>query len=66
MGYTFVCDSCGMGGETPALMCQLRETWYLTEDAGDDLAAAGYEPGETITICGDCAVRILALGVLDP
>jgi hypothetical protein len=55
-----------MGGETPALMCQLRETWYLTEDAGDDLAAAGYEPGETITICGDCAVRILALGVLDP
>lgn len=59
MGYTFVCDGCGEPGDTPALMGQFRERWFVGSPLGDRLKQAGYELGDTVTLCGDCAVELL-------
>lgn len=53
MGYTFVCDVCGTGYDhAPPFMGELRETFLKTSDSP---LTEVYQPGQTVTMCRDCA-----------
>lgn len=53
MGYTYSCDACGTGFDTaPPLFGEFRESFLKTD--GGQLAQV-YKPGQTVTICPDCA-----------
>lgn len=60
MGYTAACDKCGGrcdGG--PALLGQFGQGWFRTSEIAGELNAAGYEEGDTVTLCGDCVAQML-------
>lgn len=59
MGYGFECDRCENPGNTPALMGQFSERVWMTTPLGDYLKSAGYELGDTVTLCSDCTEAIL-------
>lgn len=59
MGYTYTCNGCGADGDTPALMGQFNKETWLNTTLGDRLQSRGYELGDTVTICPDCAIDVL-------
>lgn len=61
MGYGYTCNRCDddCPDDSPALMGQLHERWFMTSDRGGILAEEGLSHEETITICPDCALDIL-------
>lgn len=60
MGYTFVCDDCRRGFDrSPAFMGEFRESFLEATEAGGVFAEAGYQPGQTVTICADCMRDVL-------
>ena len=66
MTYVYNCDGfCGPNLDdrrhdgSPAFMGEISEHWYQTDPRGDDLKAAGYPPGRTITLCPECAIKFL-------
>lgn len=67
MGYSYECNGCG-GEEddpSPALMGQLSEPHYVSTPLGGELADAGVDLGDTVTLCPDCVRDLLVHGVLD-
>jgi len=62
MTYTFECDGwCDddVHTERPALMGEFNEGWFNSSRAGGFLDEAGYDPGDIVTLCGDCTHRLL-------
>jgi len=60
MTYIFTCD--GFCEEThegrPALMGEFSEPWFKSTEAGGEVAEL-YDPGDIVTLCGPCTVRLL-------
>jgi len=57
MGYTFKCDRCGGHNDSaPPLMGELSESFIKTADSP---LAEKYSPGQTVTICRECAEEVL-------
>jgi hypothetical protein len=59
MGYTFTCNGCDEKGENPALMAQFNKDTFLNHPFGDRIQERGYELGDTVTLCTDCAYDLL-------
>lgn len=60
MGYVASCDSCGSRcSPAPALLCQFNPEFFRTSSLGGVLADMGYQEGDTVTLCGDCATTTL-------
>lgn len=63
MTYIFQCDGfCGgrVEKETrPALTAEFSEQWFKTSQYADYLKQQGYEPGDLVTLCGDCLHKLL-------
>jgi hypothetical protein len=58
MGYTFVCDVCDeFHDAAPPFMGEFRESFLKTSDSP---LTELYQPGQTVTICRDCAEAHLA------
>jgi hypothetical protein len=57
MGYTFTCDHCGTRYDrAPPFMGELSERFLKTADSP---LTEAFSPGQTVTICRDCAEGIL-------
>lgn len=61
MTYIFTCDGwCGsVHHDRPALMSEFNESWFKSTRAGGELEAAGFSPGDVVTLCGACTERLL-------
>ena len=64
MTYVYNCDGFCSSAErrhegSPAFMGEISGHWFQTDPRGDDLKAAGYPPGRTITLCPECAIKLL-------
>lgn len=60
MGYKANCDGCGSECyPSPALLCQFSPEFFRTASLGGVLSDMGYEEGDTVTLCGDCATSTL-------
>lgn len=62
MTYIFECDGfCNEGPQNsqPALTAEFSERWFKTTKYGDHLKDQGYEPGDLVTLCGECTRRLL-------
>ena len=62
MTYIYECDGfCDIVDHEnpPALTAEFSEQWFKTSTYGDHLKAAGYEPGDLVTLCGECARTLL-------
>jgi hypothetical protein len=57
MGYTFTCDKCNSGySHAPPFMGELSERFLKTSDSP---LTELYNPGQTVTLCRQCAEAIL-------
>jgi len=63
MTYLYECDGfCEHEGPyqgRPALTCEFNEDWYESTPYGDQLRQLGYEPGDLVTLCGECTRQLL-------
>jgi len=62
MTYIYECDGWCDGDvhdERPALTGEFNEQFYKATRIGGQLAQAGYDVGDLVTLCGDCVHRLL-------
>ncbi|MFC4549395.1 MULTISPECIES: hypothetical protein [Halorussus] len=61
MTYIYECDGfCDEGPQDrPALTAEFSEQWFKTTTYGDHLKEHGYEPGDLVTLCGECTRQLL-------
>lgn len=62
MTYIYECDGFCPGNPTkspPALTAEFSEQWYKTSEYGDHLKDHDYQPGDLVTLCGECARKLL-------
>lgn len=61
MTYTYQCDDCGAEGleSPPALMGEFSESWFKTTPEGGHVSELGFDPGDIVTLCGDCTLDLL-------
>lgn len=63
MTYSYDCDGfCPprtTHHDTPAFMGELNKRWFTTDERGAELKDNGFTPNMTITLCPECAMRLL-------
>lgn len=63
MTYIYDCDGWCNDDENPhhdrpALMCEFNERWFKSSSQAGQIAEE-YDPGDVVTLCGDCVLRLL-------
>lgn len=61
MGYTAQCDAEDCNERcSPMLLAQFSPEKMRTSQAGGFLSDNGYSEGDTVTLCEDCTLQLLA------
>ncbi|WP_126665251.1 hypothetical protein [Haloterrigena salifodinae] len=62
MGYKAACDRCGGRCDpSPALLAQFSPQFFRTSQLAGDLSEAGYNEGDTVTLCEECTYTLLII-----
>jgi len=62
MTYIYECDGyCDTvdHDDRPAFTAEFNQEFYRSTQIGGELAAAGYDEGDLVTLCGPCVRRLL-------